>query len=105
MKAIQFTTVQKLQDAVDLLCNVYERGLGKVDPDLDFSILANESTSGYSLEVSYNSNLKVTDFGPTWEEQERESFTLNFDFYNTDKELEEMVTDILNKLSQIKLAA
>lgn len=93
MKKIQFRTVEELQLAINLFAGIWFRN-NSMDPDLDPLLLAEQSLTNYDIFTFYN------------EEHEKRVWTRKpFQFNWTDKELEEEVTEILDELSKIKLAA
>lgn len=106
MRKITFDYVWQLDLAIELYKNQWLRN-NHLDPDLDLAIRATEKGSGYELEVSYNLSLgsyNGSDIGPQ-DEDERQIDLVHFDHDNSDEDLENLVNEILEKLSHIKVAA
>lgn len=106
MKKIIFDYVWQLDLAIELYKNQWLRN-NHLDPDLGLGIRATEKGAGYEIEVSYNTSLanyNGSDFGPH-DEDERQIDLVHFDHDNSDEDLENLVNEIMDKVSQVKVAA
>lgn len=108
MKAIIFKTEDELKLAIRLLINQYQRHVNKLDPELGLiTLLSTDRTyQAYDLHCFFTTRLAPLSHDPTLqEEDERECLSLKIRADITDDKLEEVVNDLLDKLSEIKIAA
>lgn len=106
MKKIKFDYLWQLDLAIELYKNQWLRN-NHLDPDLGLNIRATEKGSGFEIEVSYNTSLgqyNGSDSGPH-DEDERQIDLVHFDIDNSDEDLENLVNEILEKVSHVKVAA
>lgn len=108
MKPIIFKTEDELKLAIKLLINQYQRHVSKLDPELGLvTLLATDKTyQAYDLQCWFTSQLAPMSYDPrNQEDDKRECLTLKIRADITDDKLEDVVYDLMDELSKIRIAA